>query len=222
MPDSYQDHLDIEATELYVLDELAEPELAPIEEHLLVCERCRQAVSEMDVFAPLLRPAGSSGTAAYTHATAEGAVTLEIRALPESKWSARIYGSRLEGQALVASFREAYLYLRRSFAEMFPEHLCNEGCGPAAWVSAERIASTTPAVVKVRASTVTSMPCLRAVAVVTGPIVATCTPSSAPAPATWTKLATVEELVNVIQSGRRPEAKIRCARAGAVAGMPVR
>lgn len=130
MPDPYQDHLDVEVVERYVFGELAEPALAPVEEHLLVCETCRQAVSEMDTFAPLVRPAGSVGSAAYTHATADGAVTLEIRALPESKWSARFHGSRLEGRALVASPREACAYLRRSFAEMFPEHLCDEGCGP--------------------------------------------------------------------------------------------
>ncbi len=130
MPDTFQDHPGPEAIERFVFDELAEPELAPVEEHLLVCEMCRQAVAEMDVFAPLLRPAGSGGWAAYAHATADGPVTLEIRALPESKWSARLYGHRLEGQALVGSPREACAYLRRSFAEMFPEHLCSGECGP--------------------------------------------------------------------------------------------
>jgi hypothetical protein len=130
MPDTYHAHLDIEVVERFVFGELAEPDLAPAEEHLLVCETCRQAVSEMDVFAPLIRPAGGSGSAAYKHATADGLVTLEIQSMPESKWSARIYGSHLDGRALVASPREACAYLRRSFAEMFPEHLCKEGCGP--------------------------------------------------------------------------------------------
>ncbi len=131
MPDTFHDHPDMEAMERFAFDELAEPELAPVEEHLLVCELCRQAVSEMDVFAPLLRRAGGSGSAAYKHVTKDGTVTLEIRALPESRWSARFHGSCLEGRALVASPREAYAYLRRSFAEMFPDHLCDEGCGPA-------------------------------------------------------------------------------------------
>ena len=121
----------MEVVERYVFGELAEPDLAPAEEHLLVCERCRQAVSEMDVFAPLMRSEGSGGSAAYLHATADGPVTLEIRRLPDSKWSARFYGSLLDGRARVSSAREAYAYLRRSLVEMFPEHLCDKGCGPA-------------------------------------------------------------------------------------------
>jgi anti-sigma factor RsiW len=129
MPDSFHDHLDVDVAERHVAGELTETELAVVEEHLLVCETCRQTVSEMDVFAPLLRSA-RGGSAAYSHATADGPVVLEIDPLPDSKWSARIHGSRLEGRAYLGSPREAYAYLRRSFAEMFPEHLCDEGCGP--------------------------------------------------------------------------------------------
>jgi hypothetical protein len=130
MPDTFHDHLEMEVVERYVFDELAESELAPAEEHLLVCETCRQAVSEMDVFAPLLRPGAGTVSAAYQHATADGAVILEILSLPDSRWSAWIHGSGLDGRAQIGSPREAYAYLRRSFAEMFPEHLCDEGCGP--------------------------------------------------------------------------------------------
>ena len=130
MPDTFHDHLEMDVVESYVAGELTETELAPAEEHLLVCEMCRQAVSEMDVFAPLLsRPAGA-GSAAYQHATLDGPVTLEIRSLPDSRWAAWIHGSRLDGLMHLGSPREACVYLRRSFAEMFPEHLCHEGCGP--------------------------------------------------------------------------------------------
>jgi hypothetical protein len=130
MPDSFHDHLEMDAVERYVFDELVETELASTEEHLLVCEMCRQAVSEADVFAPLLRPDDGAGSAAYRHATADGPVILELQSLPESRWSAWIHGGRLDGRAGAGSPREAWAYLRRSFAEMFPEHLCDEGCGP--------------------------------------------------------------------------------------------
>ncbi len=130
MPDSFHDHLDVDVVERYVAGELTETELAVVEEHLLVCETCRQAVSEMDVFAALLRSEGTRRSAAYRHATADGPVILELRSLPESKWSAWIHGSRLDGRAHMGSPHEAYAYLRRSFTEMFPEHLCDEGCGP--------------------------------------------------------------------------------------------
>ncbi len=130
MADTFHDHLDMEAVERYVFNELAEAELEAAEEHLLVCETCRQGVSEADVFAPLLRPGDGAGSAAYRHATAEGPVILEIQSLPEARWSAWIHGSRLDGRAQAGSAREAWAHLRRSFAEMFPEHLCDEGCGP--------------------------------------------------------------------------------------------
>jgi len=130
MPDSFHRHLEMDVVERYVFAELAEAELAPAEEHLLVCEMCRQAVSEMDVFAPLLRSEAGTASAAYQHTTADGPVTLEMFRLPDSRWSAWIHGSRLDGRAQMGSAREACAYLRRSFAEMFPEHLCHEGCGP--------------------------------------------------------------------------------------------
>lgn len=120
----------MDAVERYVLGELAEPELAPLEEHLLICETCRQAVAEMDVFAPLMRPPGPTGRAAFSHSTADGPVTLEIQRLPEGKWTARFSGPGLEGQTPAASPREAFAFLRRSFSEMFPEHLCSPACGP--------------------------------------------------------------------------------------------
>ena len=130
MPDSFHDHLEMDVVERYVFEDLAESELAPAEEHLLVCETCRQAVSEMDVFAPLLRPEAGIASAAYQHTTADGPVVLEILSLPDSMWSAWIHGSRLDGRAQMGSPLGACAYLRRSFAEMFPEHLCDEGCGP--------------------------------------------------------------------------------------------
>src|ERR1700690_469175 len=130
MPDTFHVHLETDVVERYVFNELAEAELAPAEEHLLVCETCRQAVSEMDVFAPLLRTGDGAESAAFRHATADGPVILEIQSLPESRWSAWIHGSRLDGRARMESAREACAYLRRSFAEMFPEHLGEIGCGP--------------------------------------------------------------------------------------------
>src|SRR5262249_11367642 len=81
-------------------------------------------------------------------------------------------------------------------------------------------ASTSPSIVKGRASTVTATPSSRAVAEVIGPIEATRTPSSACAPAASTKFRTVDELVNVTQSGRR--AKTSRTRSASPDGATVR
>ena len=63
------------------------------------------------------------------------------------------------------------------------------------------IASTSPSIVCGSASTSTVNPASRAVAEVTGPIEATLIPASASLPVTASKFFTVDELVNVIQSG---------------------
>jgi hypothetical protein len=129
MSDPFLDHPAVEVLERYVAGELSEAEAAPAEEHLLVCERCRQTVAELDVFEWLLTGAAHGVSAAFVHVTADGPITLEIRALQGSNWSARFWGDRLEGQAVFESPREAYVHLRRSFVEMFPEHLCTAACG---------------------------------------------------------------------------------------------
>ncbi len=131
MPDSYQDHVRMEALERFAFGELTERELAPVEEHLLVCEECRQAVAEMDVFAEVMRSPASGASTAYVHFTADGPVSLEIRAGEGGGWLARFYGTALEGQTRVESPLEAHAWLRRSFCQMFPEHLCTDECGPA-------------------------------------------------------------------------------------------
>ena len=102
MADSFQDHVSAEWIERYVAGELAEP----------------------------LMGSEAGTAAAFVHSTVEGPLVLEIRVLAGSKWFARFSASDLEGQAVLASFRDACAWLRRSFAEMFPEHLCTSGCGP--------------------------------------------------------------------------------------------
>lgn len=52
--DSAADHPALPTLEGYALERLMEAEVAEVEEHLLLCESCRQIVSELDVFAPLL------------------------------------------------------------------------------------------------------------------------------------------------------------------------
>jgi anti-sigma factor RsiW len=132
MPDPFQEHATEVALVSYALGDLADSETAQVEEHLLVCEACRQVVLETDAFGRLFGDNKRGHAAvAFAHATGEGLVSLELSALPGSRWLARIRGGELEAQAVLASPREAYRHLRRSFSEMFPEHLCSPECGPA-------------------------------------------------------------------------------------------
>src|ERR1022692_3885996 len=89
-------------------------------------------------------------------------------------------------------------------------------------LTARRIASTKPSTVHTHPSTLTSTPNSRAVADVIGPIEAAFTPPTAAAPATATRLRTVDELVNVTQSGVCAAPKIPAAAARAPSGTVVR
>lgn len=124
------EHPNTRKLEKYTLEDLPNSELATVEEHLLVCERCRQVVSELDVFAPTLRGWGRKRTsAAFVHETEDGPIRLELRAMPDAKWAARFWGESLEGSAVFAEVGEAYIHLRNVFSEMYPDHLCSPTCG---------------------------------------------------------------------------------------------
>jgi anti-sigma factor RsiW len=129
MRDSCSGHPDQKALRDYALAELRAAQIADVEEHLLVCEACRQTVAELDVFAPLLQRRGRRVSAAYLHETPDGPITLELRAIPDRKWSARFWGEKLEGSAVFASAEEACAHLRSVFCKMYPDHLCSGGCG---------------------------------------------------------------------------------------------
>lgn len=50
-------HIDEDGLELYALGRLAEAHAAPVEEHLLVCEECRQRLAEWDTYVAAMRAA---------------------------------------------------------------------------------------------------------------------------------------------------------------------
>jgi anti-sigma factor RsiW len=50
-------HIDDDRLELYALNRLPEPEAAPVEEHLLVCEECRERLAGWDVYVVAMRGA---------------------------------------------------------------------------------------------------------------------------------------------------------------------
>ena len=101
MTDLFSEHPVPHRLQAYALEDLPESDVSIVEEHLLVCERCRQVVSELDVFAPTLRGWGRKRTsAAFLHETDDGPIRLELRALPDGKWAARFSGESLEGSAI--------------------------------------------------------------------------------------------------------------------------
>jgi len=137
---SMLEHPPLTQLQRFVLDCLDEPELAGIEEHLLICERCRQAVSELDAFALLIRRrAHHSLFVAYEHMTEGGPLRLELKSESRgARFTARIEGRQLEAMAAFPSVDEAIARLRRWFEELYPEHLCTAECGGAPTATAGR------------------------------------------------------------------------------------
>ena len=56
MPDADR-HIDDDDLEHYVLDRLTEERVAPIEEHLLVCEQCQDRLAQVDQRVQAMRTA---------------------------------------------------------------------------------------------------------------------------------------------------------------------
>ncbi len=50
-------HIPEDDLELYALDRLADDKAAPVEEHLLVCEQCRERLSGLDEYVKAMRAA---------------------------------------------------------------------------------------------------------------------------------------------------------------------
>jgi hypothetical protein len=52
-------HLDEETAELYSQGRLSARAAAPIEAHLLICERCRQVLADADAYVAIMRQAAA-------------------------------------------------------------------------------------------------------------------------------------------------------------------
>jgi anti-sigma factor RsiW len=51
----FVEHISEDLLELYSLGRLEEPQLAPVEEHLLICHDCLDRVEQMDEYVAALR-----------------------------------------------------------------------------------------------------------------------------------------------------------------------
>jgi hypothetical protein len=82
--DPSSDHLREDVLEQYVLNKLAEPDLESIEEHLLICQDCRDRLIDVERFVTTIQAAarklaGSSGPVepAFCHYTIRRSWTAE-------------------------------------------------------------------------------------------------------------------------------------------------
>ena len=61
-----QPHMDTEEAERYLMGRSPEEEAAALEEHLLVCERCRRHLSSTDMYVSSMSEAAVSASAGFT------------------------------------------------------------------------------------------------------------------------------------------------------------
>ncbi len=127
-----QNHFDEDTLEQRALGRLGGPTLAAVEEHLLVCEQCRDRLTEIERFIAAFRGAVRGFATApldYTHQTELGPIRLG--AFPkEDQWEALISGSTIEYGRTCDTVQEANRFLLQGFEELFPGHRCTEQCGP--------------------------------------------------------------------------------------------
>ena len=112
-------HLSISLLEEYSLRALAESSLAAVEEHLLVCDRCRRRLERIEPVNDI-------------HYTDDGPVYARATRLRSGEVMARHWGTDLQGGRAFWSISAAKRYLTESFSQMFPEHSCDDLCVPLA------------------------------------------------------------------------------------------
>lgn len=121
-------HETFESLESYLLGRTAADPTARIEEHLLICEACRQALLDVEAYVTMLRR-GLVETEGVieTHATPGGIVVL--RAYPEtSGWVARVSGLELDVGRSAETQKTAVELAQAAFSELFPGHECGASC----------------------------------------------------------------------------------------------
>jgi len=111
------DHISASELESYSLGRLSPSPVAALEEHLLICERCRDRLTGIEPYN-------------FVHYTIEGPFYSRITRLRTGSFFARHWGLSLRGGKEFRSRQGARAYLARTFAQMFPEHTCSELCGP--------------------------------------------------------------------------------------------
>jgi hypothetical protein len=123
------EHVSDDLLERYALNRTSEAETAYVEEHLILCEVCRQRFVAAEVYATSLQGALRAFVTELiaSHEGDERPVNLFVRSAGD-RWIGRISGPRVDGGMSFQSRAEAAEYCVRAFREMFPEHQCGPGC----------------------------------------------------------------------------------------------
>jgi len=118
------EHPEEERLEQYALGKLAGDQLGQVEEHLLVCETCRDRLAELDADIRAIREVTgylSEVPIRLICETAGGPVHLEVTRAVSGGWTARLWGQQADLTADFKTVQQANEYLLQSLADLFPE-----------------------------------------------------------------------------------------------------
>lgn len=119
------------SAEAYLMSRMLSAKIREFEQHVAQSPHCAEIVENAKAELP----------ASLVHQTEDGPVHLWASADKQGGWKARIWSRQLAGAHRFETMAEANRYLRDSFAQMFPEHLCAGGCQSLGETAQERAAA---------------------------------------------------------------------------------
>jgi hypothetical protein len=146
----FVEHTSEDDLERYVVQTLTESAAATLEEHLLICQGCRDRLVAVEEYVAALQAAASglreklkvteARPHRFVHDTEDGLIVSEATRRGR-KWFAHNWGPQLDGGTTTETLDEAMVYLIETFQQMFPEHTkCTERCetdGIEKWVKGQ-------------------------------------------------------------------------------------
>lgn len=129
---NHVNHIDDEVLELFALNRLPDDRLPAVEEHILICEECRERLHTVDIFLSTLkttlRRSAPNVTFWQLHQTEDGPVEIWIERAGDDCWVSQRRGFALSGGGEFSTEAEALRELSETFAVLFPEHQCSAAC----------------------------------------------------------------------------------------------
>jgi hypothetical protein len=125
-------HPSAEDLEVYAMGRSLDVDIERIQTHLLICDRCQMELAQSDHYIRAVKCGAAllEATRQFrsVHFTEDGLIFGASHERADGKWVARHWGKQLQGMRVCDSVEEANAYLRESFQQMFPEHVCSERC----------------------------------------------------------------------------------------------
>ena len=124
-------HLTDEILEYYELGQLAQPAVNAVEDHLLICEDCRDLQAGVEEFIATLRAGVSNANIGIVfwqlHVTDEGLVEIWVEKF-KGRWMSLRRSRRYETAVQFATMADAIREATDNFRRLFPAHHCGSNC----------------------------------------------------------------------------------------------